>query len=93
MSIHDVTNKVISRDSSYVVDVVMWLKFGNSIISLREVIIISILYRFDQKNRFFEGWSWSKFNNLGLAPGTNLKFYTSGQTKRFVRLDFWYFPK
>ena len=26
---------------------------------------------------FFEGWSWFKFNNLGLALGTNLKFYTS----------------
>ena len=52
MSIHDVTNKVISRDSSYVVDVVMWLKFGNSIISLREVIIISILYRLARKTAF-----------------------------------------
>ena len=26
---------------------------------------------------FFEGWSWFKFNNLGLALGTNFKFYTS----------------
>ena len=26
---------------------------------------------------FFEGWSWFKFNNLGLGLGTNLKFYTS----------------
>ena len=52
-------------------------KFGNSSISLREVIITSILYGFDQKNRFFERWSWFKFNNLGLALGTNLKFYIS----------------
>ena len=37
----------------------------------------SILQGFDQKNRFFDGWSWFKFNNLGLAIGTNLKFYTS----------------
>ena len=29
-----------------------------------------------RKTAFFEGWSWSKFNNLGLALGTNLKFYT-----------------
>ena len=29
------------------------------------------------KTAFFEGWSWFKFNNLGLALGTNLKFYTS----------------
>ena len=26
---------------------------------------------------FFKGWSWFKFNNLGLVLGTNLKFYTS----------------
>ena len=26
---------------------------------------------------FFEGWSWFKFSNLGLALGTTLKLYTS----------------
>ena len=30
-----------------------------------------------RKITFFEGWSWFKFNNLGLALGTNLIFYTS----------------
>ena len=30
-----------------------------------------------EKPLFFEVWSWFKFNNLGLALGTNLKFYTS----------------
>ena len=30
-----------------------------------------------RKTAFFEGWSWFKFNNLGLTLGTNLKFYTS----------------
>ena len=30
-----------------------------------------------RKLAFFEGRSWFKFNNLGLALGTNLKFYTS----------------
>ena len=30
-----------------------------------------------RKTAFFKGWSWFKFNNLGLALGTNLKFYTS----------------
>ena len=29
-SIHEVTNKILSRDSHYVVDVVIWPKFGNS---------------------------------------------------------------
>ena len=41
--VHDVTNKILSYDSNYIVDVVMWPKFGNSSISMREVIIISIL--------------------------------------------------
>ena len=30
-----------------------------------------------RKTVFFEGWYWFKFNDLGLALGTNLKFYTS----------------
>ena len=40
---HDVTNTILSRDSNYNVNVVMWPKFGNSSISVREVIITSIL--------------------------------------------------
>ena len=42
ISVHDVTNKILSRDSNYNVNVVMWPKFGNSSISVREVIITSI---------------------------------------------------
>ena len=30
-----------------------------------------------RKTAFFEGRSWFKFNNLGLALGTNLKFCTT----------------
>ena len=30
-----------------------------------------------RKTTFFDGWSWFKFNKLGLALFTNLKFYTS----------------
>ena len=30
-----------------------------------------------RKTTFFEGWSWLKFNNLGVALGTALKFYTN----------------
>ena len=41
--IHDVTTKILSCDSNYVVDVIIWPKFGNSSISMREVIITSIL--------------------------------------------------
>ena len=41
--IYDVTNKFLSRDWNYIVDVVMWPKFGNSSNSMREVVIASIL--------------------------------------------------
>ena len=44
---------------------------------MREVIKTSILLKFDQKNNFFVGWSWFKFNNLGVVLGMVLKFYTS----------------
>ena len=74
---HGVTNKFLLHDSNYIIDVVMWAKFDNCIIPMRKVIITSIWYRFDQKNRFFEEWSWFKFNNFGLALGTNFIFYTS----------------
>ena len=40
---YDVTNKLLSHDSNYIVDMIMWPKFGNSSISVREVIITSIL--------------------------------------------------
>ena len=39
----DVTNKISSHDSNYIVDLFMWPKFGNSSISMREVITTSIL--------------------------------------------------
>ena len=32
----DVTNKILSRHSNYIVDAVTWPKFGNSNISMRE---------------------------------------------------------
>ena len=41
-SVHDVTNTVLSRDSNHIVDAVMWLKFANSSISMRQVIITPI---------------------------------------------------
>ena len=70
-------NKLLSRDSNYIVNVVMWPKFGKSSISMTEVIITSILSGFDQKNHFFEGFSWFKFSNLGLALAMALKFCSS----------------
>ena len=41
--VHDMTNKILSCDSNFIVDVIMWSKFDESSISMREVIIISIL--------------------------------------------------
>ena len=41
--VHDITSKVLSSASNYIVDVVMWLKFDNSSIFMREVIIATIL--------------------------------------------------
>ena len=61
----------------YIVDVSMWPMFGNCSISMRKFIINSILLDVVKKNYFFEGWSWFMFNNLGLALGMVLKFYTS----------------
>ena len=41
--VDDVTDKILSRNSNYIVDMLMWLRFGNSSISMGEVITISIL--------------------------------------------------
>ena len=41
--VNDVTNKLLSRDSNYIVDVFMWPKFVNSNIFMKQVITTSIL--------------------------------------------------
>ena len=43
ISVHDVTNKMLSHDLNYIVNLVMWPKFGNFSVSMREVITILIL--------------------------------------------------
>ena len=53
ISLYDVTNKILLRDSSCIIDVAMWPKFGNFNISMTEVIITSILEGFDQKKKHF----------------------------------------
>ena len=51
-------------------------KFGNSSIAMRKV--TTKFYKdLNRKSAFLEGWSWFKFNNLGLARGADLEFYTS----------------
>ena len=51
----DVTYKISSLDSNYIVNMVLWPRFGNSSISVREVIIATILWGFDQKKMFSWG--------------------------------------
>ena len=41
--VDNVTNKTLSRDLNYIIDVFVRQKFGNCSISMREVITISIL--------------------------------------------------
>ena len=53
ISFYDVTNKILSRDSNYLVHVVMWPQFGNSNISMREVVITLFLEGFDQQKHFY----------------------------------------
>ena len=53
ISIHYVTNKFLLRDSNCTIDVVKWPKFDNYKISMKEVIITSILWEYDQKKQFF----------------------------------------
>ena len=51
--VHDFINKILSGDSNYIVYVVViWPKFGNSSIFMREVTIASILYGFDQEKKY-----------------------------------------
>ena len=40
---HDVTSKILSHESNYIVDVAIWSKFGNSSISMWVDIIALIL--------------------------------------------------
>ena len=47
--VHDVTNKILSRELNYIVDVVMWPKFGNCNITTLA------LQGVDQKYNFFWG--------------------------------------
>ena len=42
ISVHDVTIKILSHNSNYIVVVVMWRKVGKYNISMREVVITSI---------------------------------------------------
>ena len=55
ISVHDVTSKILSHDTNHIKDLGVWPKFGNSSISMKEVIITRILKGFVQRNHFFWG--------------------------------------
>ena len=40
---HDVSSQISSQDSNYIVDVIMWPKFGNSSAYIRKVININFI--------------------------------------------------
>ena len=77
ISDHNVTNKILSRDSNFIVN----LSYDQSLVTLAflwEKLSQPQFYKdLVRKNNFFEGPSWLKFNNLRLALGVALKFYTS----------------
>ena len=90
ISVHDVTSKILSCNSNYFVDVVLWPKFGNPNISMRAFIIMSILQNVDKKCQLFERCSWFKLNNLGLALDMAWKFYTSVTKELKLKVEnFW----
>ena len=72
-SAHDITSKFLSRDSSHVVDLVMWLKFANSERSYLNFNFIKIW----PKKQIFEGLLWFKFNGLELKLNMALKLFIS----------------
>ena len=43
VSVNDATNKILSCDSNYIIDVFMWPKFGKCSTSMTEVFTTSIL--------------------------------------------------
>ena len=94
ISVHDVTNKISSRDSNYIVDVVMWSKFGNFNISIREININSILYGFDKEKHFFWGVVLVKVQLFGTGNGNGLEILRrcGKRVKTKLRKFWWLIP-
>ena len=84
---YDVTNKIISRESNYAVDVVVWPMFGNSSNSMKKLSWPQFYKNLSRKTEFCEGCSWFKFNNLGLALDMALRFYRS--VEKGLKPKFW----
>ena len=62
---HDVTNIILSGESNYTVDAVMWPNFGSSNISMREV-IITLIFSWSSiisNLSYMPVWKWVKTQN------------------------------
>ena len=57
--VYDFNNKILPRDSNYIVDLVMWSKLGNSSISMRQVMIPQF-YKDSTRKTFLKLiiWDW-----------------------------------
>ena len=51
--VYDITNKIVSSDSNYITEVIIWPKFGNSSIPMREVINLNFLRIWPEKLFFW----------------------------------------
>ena len=68
-----------------ILDVLMWPKFGNCSISMREVITTSILYGFDQRNHFF--WRLVLVQVQQFRTGTRCKLEVLHQCCKRVKTE------
>ena len=75
--VDDVTNKILSRDSNYIVDASCDQSLVTVAFLWEELSQPQFYKGLTRKIAFLGRCSWFKFNNLGLTLGTNLKFYTS----------------
>ena len=76
VSVHDVINNILSRDSYNLVDVVMWPNFGNNNFNERSYHNINFMRIWPDMSLFFGSFCF-KVNYLGLALGMALKSHAS----------------
>ena len=72
MFVNGINNNILSRESNYIVYLVPWPRFRNSIYHNLKFIRI-----WPENTTFLEGCYWFKFTNLRMTLGMNLKYDTS----------------
>ena len=77
--VNGVTNKILSRDSNYNVNAVMWSKFGNSSISGREV----TLHNSNDDSSFL------KMVLIWLKKVSSIKKLSINKVENFLTSNFW----